>query len=183
VLTVCTGNICRSPLLERVLQRHLDESWGPGAYVVASAGTHGLVGHPMDERSAQVLRSFGGSPDGFVARRLTPGLVAEADLVLTATADHRSLVLRQYPRALRHTFTFREFAVLADVVAQDPLVARDLPPRERLQALAATLIGRRGPGVVVEPDIVDPFRRDDAVYREMQEQIEQALPSVLRTLG
>lgn len=182
VLTVCTGNVCRSPLLERLLQSHLDRAWGTGAYVVSSAGTHALVGRPMDDRSAAVLGALGGSPDGFVARRLTHRLVADADLVLVATTDHRRLVLREHPPALRHTFTFRELGALADTIEQEPLVPRDLPPRERLRALAAALIDRRGPGVVRAADIVDPYRRDDAVYRQMRMEIEQALPSVLRAL-
>lgn len=182
VLTVCTGNVCRSPLLERVLQRELDRRWGPGTHEVSSAGTHALVGHPMDERSAGVLRAFGGSPDGFVARRLTGRMVAEADLVLVATTNHRRLVLREHPPALRHTFTFREFAALADAAGHELPPDRDLPPPERLRALARVLIARRGPGVVPEPDIIDPYRQADEVYRLMQEQVAQALPSALRAL-
>ncbi|MCK0112301.1 low molecular weight phosphatase family protein [Ornithinimicrobium sp. F0845] len=183
LLTVCTGNVCRSPLLERVLQRRLDQRWGTGRYEVSSAGTHALVGQAMDERSADLLQSFGGSPDGFVARRLTARLIADADLVLVATTAHRGLVIREHPPALRHTFTFRELGALTDTLTADPVVAGDLPPAERLRALAATLIGRRGPGVVREPDIVDPYRRDDRVYRQMAEEIRGALPSVFRALG
>ena len=41
ILTVCTGNVCRSPAVERLLASKL----GP-TVSVASAGTHALVGHP-----------------------------------------------------------------------------------------------------------------------------------------
>ncbi|QDO89696.1 low molecular weight phosphatase family protein [Ornithinimicrobium ciconiae] len=182
VLVVCTGNICRSPLLERVLQRALDRRWGTGGYQVRSAGTHGLEGHPMDERAASVLRALGGTPSGFVARRLRPAMVAEADLVLTATTAHRGLVVRAHPLALRYAFTFREFAALADTLDDDQLPGPEGPPSGRLRDLAATLVTRRGPGVVDDADIVDPFRREDAVYQQMDAQVRVALPGVLRAL-
>lgn len=182
VLTVCTGNICRSPLLERVLQRELDRRWGAGAYTVGSAGTRALVGHPMDERSAEVLGSFGGSAAGFVARRLTQQLIAAADLVLVATTEHRAAVVREHPPALRHTFTFREFAALADTLDEGQLDLDETAPVDRLRSLAALAVGRRGPGVVSQPDIIDPYRREDATYRQMREEIGAALPGVLRAL-
>ncbi|HSP60467.1 MAG TPA: low molecular weight phosphatase family protein, partial [Ornithinimicrobium sp.] len=59
ILVVCTGNVCRSPLVERLLQDGLDERWGTGRFVVRSAGTGALVDHPMDERSAEVLTGLG----------------------------------------------------------------------------------------------------------------------------
>ena len=83
LLTVCTGNVCRSPLLERLLQQHLDRSLGPGAVAVRSAGTAARVDSGMDERSARLLRDLGGDPEGFTSRRLTASMVREADLVLT----------------------------------------------------------------------------------------------------
>lgn len=182
VLTVCTGNVCRSPLLERVLQRELDDRWGAGSYEVSSAGTHGLEGYPMDERAATVLHDLGGSAEGFLARRLRPQWVAEAHLVLTATAEHRAAVVRSHPLALRYAFTFREFAALADRLADDQLPDPDAPPATRLRELAAALLTRRGPRVVREPDIVDPFRREDTVYHQMDAQVREALPGVLRAL-
>lgn len=187
VLTVCTGNICRSPLLERVLQRELDQRWGTGAYAVTSAGTHGLEGHPMDERAAAVLRTLGGSPHGFIARRLRPRMLTDVDLVLTASLAHRARVVGAHPGVLRRAFTFREFAALANTVTDQELssalsaqTATD--PSARLRALARLLSSRRGVVPVAEPDIVDPYRQDDAVYEAMTEQFRESLPAVLRIL-
>lgn len=42
ILVVCTGNICRSPIGERLLRKRL-----PGVKV-KSAGVHGLVKHPAE---------------------------------------------------------------------------------------------------------------------------------------
>lgn len=181
ILTVCTGNICRSPLLERVLQRELDRAWGPGSYEVASAGTHGLEGLPMDERAAAVLGTLGGRHEGFLARRLRPAFVADADLVLTATLDQRSRVVRASPAAIRYAFTFRELAALAKGLTDQELPG-GLPPAERLRAVSELLMQRRGQVKVADPDIIDPYRREDEVYAQMEREIRAALPEVLRVL-
>ncbi len=50
LLTVCTGNVCRSPYAAALLGAGLD--WArPGAFRVASAGTPALVGRPVDAGS------------------------------------------------------------------------------------------------------------------------------------
>ncbi|GMA87571.1 hypothetical protein GCM10025868_28210 [Angustibacter aerolatus] len=48
VLVVCTGNVCRSPLVERLLRQRL----GTDAVDVSSAGTQALVGEPMTDPAA-----------------------------------------------------------------------------------------------------------------------------------
>ena len=52
ILAVCTGNVCRSPAVERLLASKL----GP-TVSVSSAGTHALVGHPISEPMAALLRT------------------------------------------------------------------------------------------------------------------------------
>ena len=81
LLTVCTGNICRSPYAAVLLREGLD--WArPGAFEVTSAGTHALVGRPMDEGSAVRLQAKGLADDAFRARLITPRLLAEQAAVL-----------------------------------------------------------------------------------------------------
>jgi len=54
ILTVCTGNVCRSPAVERLLSTEL----GPTVQV-SSAGTHALVGHPISQPMAALLTASG----------------------------------------------------------------------------------------------------------------------------
>ena len=52
VLAVCTGNICRSPAVERLLVAEL----GPGSDVhVVSAGVGAVVGAPISPPMAALL--------------------------------------------------------------------------------------------------------------------------------
>lgn len=184
ILMVCTGNVCRSPLLERLVQPDLDRRFGVGVVPVRSAGTLALVGEAMDERSAGVLRGLGGDPEGFVARRLTEPMIRSAGLVLTATRDHRAQVSRMHPRAMKRTFTFRELAHILTHVPDADLPAAT-HPAERLEELARLATNHRGrhrPGAADDLDICDPFRREDHVYETMRGQVAAAYPQVLRGL-
>lgn len=186
ILTVCTGNVCRSPLMERLLQRSLDRRYGAGAVPVRSAGTMALVGSPMDERAAAVLRGMGGDPEGFEARRLVEPMISSAALVLTATREHRSQVSRMHPRAMRRTFTFRELAHILDQVGD----AEELPSGEdpaelfaRLAEIGTTHRGLHRPARQEDLDVVDPYRRGDEVYAQMRDQVAAAYPTLDRVLG
>ena len=95
VLMVCMGNICRSPMSERLLVARLRDRAGPDAarlVRVHGAGTGDWhVGRPMHPVAAAEVRRRGGDPDTFAARLLSPAMVAESDLVLTATSEPKQV--------------------------------------------------------------------------------------------
>ena len=165
VLTVCLGNVCRSPLMERLLALRL-----PGA-VVTSAGLQGLTGRPIEPNASAELVRLGGNGEGFVARRLRPEYAEQADLILTATVPIRSAVLEEVPSALRRTFTLLELAALsrqAPGVRGRELIARAAAHR-RLAAGEAL-------------DIVDPMGRSPEVHREAAAMIDSATADVAEAL-
>ena len=183
VLVVCTGNVCRSPLVERLLQPALDAAFGAGAVSVRSAGTHALVDHPMDERSAALLQNLGGDPAGFRARRLVPAMLQGTALIITAARGHRAAAVQLHPRALRTTFTLRELAHLA---ARIDVSALPADPADRLAAVAREAVTLRGRTARLGPDdldVVDPYRRSDETYALMRAQLEPALHAVLTALA
>ena len=186
ILTVCTGNVCRSPFLERALQAELDRSWGPGAVEVRSAGTGALVGDTMESNARARLEENGFAADGFVARQLTADIVAGSDLVLTATRAHRGTVAQLHPRALRYVFAFREFADLVAGIGSDRIAQPADDAQEhvtRVVALAAGERGLRPPMPDEEANIVDPYRRAPEVFDRMTRQIMGSLPAVAQALG
>lgn len=165
VLFVCTGNICRSPTAERLTTAYAHEA---GMELTSSsAGTHGLTGHPMDPTAATVLHQLGGESDGFLARRITPRIAGDADLVLTMTATHRDAVLAIAPRKLRSTFTLLEAVGLAEASGAKSI---------------ADIADARAHHSVGTLDIDDPYRRTHDVYEEIGQQIADALPAILRLL-
>ena len=187
ILIVCTGNICRSPFIERLLQHELDErrSVSERGIVVRSAGTAALVGSSMDAQAAAQLVAHGGDASGFRARDLTPALVAESDLVLTATRAHRGKVALMSPKVLRRVFTFCDFADL--VAGADGFTAPVMhtDPRgwvRQVTEKAAASRGFRPPLAPELADIVDPYRREDEMFVTMAQQIVDSMSAVVRTL-
>ena len=108
--------MCRSPFLQLALQRELDARRpdGGAAHRRDQRGHRRAAGQPMDDRAAAQAAAYGVWTPGFVARQLTAPMVAEADLVLTATRTHRGEVATLHPKALRYIFTFADFADLAE---------------------------------------------------------------------
>jgi protein-tyrosine phosphatase len=175
---VCTGNVCRSPMAERLLRARLD----PQVPVVcSSAGVSALTGRPMDPPSARVLRELGGDPQGHVAKALTIEQIAAADLVLTAEVSHRAAVLLAEPLAFRRVFTLREFGRLGSELApQAPTTDQDL--RARVDEVA----GQRGVVDTVEPghdDIADPFGRSALAARTTGLQVSAAVDALIAVLA
>ena len=87
VVFVCTGNICRSPVAEKVFRARLAEAGLDDRVTVASAGIGSWhVGEPMDRRAAASLRARG-YDTAHTARRMDDELRAY-DLLVAATEDH-----------------------------------------------------------------------------------------------
>ncbi|MEU6490502.1 low molecular weight phosphatase family protein [Streptomyces sp. NPDC046994] len=110
VLFVCTGNVHRSVLAERLLAARLPAG---SAVRSESAGTEARPRPGMERSTRAVLEKLGGDGSGFAARRLTAPLVAGAGLVLGLAREHREAAVRLAPSAMRRCFTLKEFVRLA----------------------------------------------------------------------
>ncbi|HVH22450.1 MAG TPA: low molecular weight protein-tyrosine-phosphatase [Pseudonocardia sp.] len=88
VVFVCSGNICRSPMAEKVFAYELAEAGLTGAVRVSSAGTGGWhVGSPADDRAAGLLRAEG-YQHGHRARQVDAADLA-ADLIIALDRSHQ----------------------------------------------------------------------------------------------
>jgi protein-tyrosine phosphatase len=178
ILVVCLGNVCRSPLAERLLRARLDGHL-PGREAgvsVASAGARALVGAAMDQQAAAELRRLGGDPDGAVSRQLEPRMVEDADLVLTATRHLRSRVLEEAPRALKRTFTITEFAAL---VTSEELTGSRVTSAADLVARAGSWRGSVQPDSY---DVPDPIGQSEQVHREVADLLDRDCSAIARAV-
>jgi protein-tyrosine phosphatase len=83
ISVVCLGNICRSPMAERVLAAQLESAGLTGRVVVDSAGTGDWhVGEPMDPRARAELSRRGHDASGHEARQIQPDWLDDYDLLL-----------------------------------------------------------------------------------------------------
>ncbi len=178
ILFVCTGNICRSAMAERLTLAAL----GPGSPIlVGSAGTHARPGLPMAERASGVLLRLGGDPENFASRPLTAEEVARADLVLAASSEHRAEAVALHPVAAARAFTIVEFGALARAVPAGRVLGHGDPVR-RARALLEETGALRGLVRVERPDIADPYGGPRRAYREAARRIADALAVPIRLL-
>ena len=84
---VCTGNICRSPMAEKMFAHQICERGLDDAVRVTSAGTAGWhVGKRADERANRVLREHGYPTDHCAAQVGIDHI--KADLVIALARNH-----------------------------------------------------------------------------------------------
>ncbi|MFD8076068.1 protein-tyrosine-phosphatase [Streptomyces sp. NBC_00510] len=185
ILHVCTGNVCRSPMAERLTRHELTLRLGDGAagIVVESAGTWGHEGSPMEAHAATVLAEYAADPTGFLGRELLDDHVIDADLVLTATRDHRAQVISMGHAAGLRTFTLKEFTRL--VKAIDPATLPEGSVTERARSLVRAAAALRGWLLAPTPDadeVYDPYGAPLTFFRSVGEEIHDALDPVLTAL-
>ncbi|WP_152365360.1 low molecular weight protein-tyrosine-phosphatase [Microlunatus speluncae] len=88
VIFVCWGNICRSPMAERVAVRQAREAGLTGVEFTSAATSSEELGAPIDPRAARTLRRHGYDADDHVAHRIDAAELAGADLVIAMEDLH-----------------------------------------------------------------------------------------------
>ncbi|AYG04175.1 low molecular weight phosphatase family protein [Gryllotalpicola protaetiae] len=180
ILAICSGNVCRSPLVELLLRHRLADR---PDFVIEGAG---MIARPGDQMTVEMIRVAGrygvGERDAcdHRARRLDVATVARADLVLGLARDHRAKAVQMQPSAVRRAFTLTEFARLVEGAARERTT--EFTPAE----LVAEATARRG----LDPqrdrnrdDIEDPIGLPQAVYDEVGRKIAGAVDTIAYALG
>lgn len=179
ILTVCTGNICRSAWAHHVLQTRLDDSVGPGRVEVSSAG----VAPNQALRVPQELLDL--APDEELRARLaahrprplSARSLSGQNLVLAATGAHLDAVFREAPALLHRSATLLDAGAL--------LSGADVAPSGGVSAVKDALRAGRAAGRGLpraEADLPDPFRGPAEGYGHMVQALEPALSAVVATL-
>lgn len=192
VLFVCTGNLYRSPIAERLFVARLDGLGGVGAdgaesprIRAVSAGTRARPGTVLSGDTREVIAELGGDPDGFVSRRLAEQHVVRADLVLGLAREHREEAVRLHPPALRRCFTVEEFVRLAHGSAAHAAPHADALPDtgpRAMAARAAALRGRVRPPAPDDDDIADPDGLPVEALRACGARVDRAVRRIAASL-
>lgn len=93
ILFICHGNICRSPMAERVFRAMAAEAGRAGEFRVDSAATsREEIGNPIYPPAARLLNAHGIDSHGHAARQVTSADYAAYDhLVLMDENNRRNL--------------------------------------------------------------------------------------------
>lgn len=173
VLHVCTGNICRSPMSERMLDGLTgDDVLNHGAGISSFHSGEGMYPASMDE-----LEARGYDFASFRARQLEREHVEASDLVLAATTGHLEYIAERFPEAVAKSFLVRSFGrVAADVAPELP----DGDAILRGKALVALAEERRGD--YDEINLTDPWGANRRVYSQIADQLEESITAIAKAL-
>jgi protein-tyrosine phosphatase len=110
IITVCTANICRSPMAAALLQHALAAQPEPlRSLEVISAGVAARGGDRVSENSVVALKKVGLDISGHVSQPITQQMLDDAALILCMTESHRAMIRFQADPPPKNIFLFREF--------------------------------------------------------------------------
>ena len=112
ILVVCVGNICRSPVGERLLKKLLPEKH------VFSAGIGAVVGSAVDLPMEKVAKAHGLDTSGHIARQITPEMCHKADLILAMNEEIMNEIYYLVPEARGKVMLFGKW--IDEIEIPDP---------------------------------------------------------------
>ncbi|HZI58350.1 MAG TPA: ATP-grasp domain-containing protein, partial [Verrucomicrobiae bacterium] len=117
IVFLCYGNICRSPLAAALAGQRLR------GMDIESAGFHQPEGRSCPEKLQRIGNSFGVDLSGHRSRRVTAGLLANADLVIAMDKENLNCVRREFPEIVERTTLLGLFGNPPALAIADPYLA------------------------------------------------------------
>lgn len=96
VLVVCTGNTCRSPMVEAYLRVKLEER-APGSFSVSSCGVYAPQDVSASPDAVKVLAEVGIDLSGHRSKPVDEDMVRAADRIIVMTDEHKHMLVSMFP--------------------------------------------------------------------------------------
>lgn len=109
ILVVCTGNICRSPIGERLLQKYFPEK------KVSSAGTGAVLDSAADDSAILVAEKNGLSLDNHQGKQFTANMGRQYDLILVMEKSQLEYICRLAPELRGKTMLYSHWLNQKDI--------------------------------------------------------------------
>jgi protein-tyrosine-phosphatase len=97
ILFVCSANQCRSPMAEVLFRKLVHDKGERDEWRVESAGVWAYAGAPATENAQLAMQKRGLDLSQHRSQPATDGLLAQFDLIVVMTREHREALLGQMP--------------------------------------------------------------------------------------
>jgi protein-tyrosine phosphatase len=96
ILFICTANIVRSFMAEKILTDRLKKE-NKTDIEVSSGGIIDMNGAPPDPKAVEMLREHGLNGTGHMSTLVTEEMITDAQMILVMENIHREILCNQYP--------------------------------------------------------------------------------------
>lgn len=121
ILAICTGNTCRSPMAEKLLQSALEAEGAPlNELVVVSAGVAALGGEPASSNSVAALKKVNLDLTHHKSQQVTTNLLDRSFAIFGMTDSHIDTLSHYYVKLPERVHLLREFMAGNDDQVPDP---------------------------------------------------------------
>ena len=120
IMFICTGNICRSAMAEKMLKRKIEERNINYKFLVFSAG---IYAYPDDKSTYEAIKimkdEYGLDLSSHRATAIRESNIEDMDLILCMTSAHMNTLKSIYPNLENRIFLIKEYVGLSGDV-EDP---------------------------------------------------------------
>ena len=121
IVFVCTANVCRSPMAEKLFEQALQESSVKKKIKLFSAGISAMDGDKASDNSIEVCREIGIDLNDHRSSALTLATLQNASAVFCMTESHRALMQMYFDLPENSpVFLMREFVEQGPKELPDP---------------------------------------------------------------
>ena len=108
IMFICTGNICRSAMAHRMLEKKVDQLQIKNIEVF-SCGIYAQNGDVPTYEANNVMKEYDVDLSKHKATNIQNSKITDMDLILCATNSHKIAVLDIYPELKDKVFTMKEY--------------------------------------------------------------------------